>query len=332
MSTLSAARPLLEVRDLSVEFGYPQDPVPVIENISFNVCAGETLGLVGESGCGKSTTAFSILRLHTRASRSRMSGEIRLAGKDLLQVSLREMRQIRGAQIAMIPQDPMSSLNPLFSIGSQISEAVRAHRATNKSETRKDVIRSLERVRIDSPDTRIDQHPHELSGGMRQRIVGAIATSCSPQLLIADEPTTALDVTVQAQYLDVLTELQRESGLAMLFVTHDLGVVARVCDRVAVMYAGQIVETAPVHTIYREPAHWYTRALLDSMPDMHEQVTRLASIPGTPPRPGQSPSGCRFAPRCPAAQDKCRQQEPMTSEIGDQHEIRCWFPRRDSAS
>jgi oligopeptide/dipeptide ABC transporter ATP-binding protein len=318
---------LLEIRGLSVDFGSGAARVPIIEDVDLHVAKGETLGIVGESGCGKSTTAFAVLRLLDRSARARVRGQILFDGRDILQLGERDMRKLRGRHIAMIPQDPMSSLNPLFRVGDQIAEALRAHGVIGKKEIRAAAIRSLERLNIDSPATRLGQYPHELSGGMRQRVVGAIAMACSPRLLIADEPTTALDATVQAQYLDVLANLQRESGMAMMFVTHDLGVIARICNRVAVMYAGRLVECAPVRDIFETPAHWYTKALLDSMPAMDRQVSRLASIEGTPPRPTDQHAGCRFAPRCPAAQARCREQEPPVDAIDGKRAARCWFPR-----
>ena len=318
---------LLDIRDLTVEFGSGSDRVPIIEDVSLQVDAGETLGIVGESGCGKSTTAFAVLRLLDRSANARVRGRILFDGRDILQLGERDVRKLRGGQIAMIPQDPMSSLNPLFTVGSQIAEALKAHSRIARREIRAAVIRSLERLHIDAPATRLGQYPHELSGGMRQRVVGAIAMAASPRLLIADEPTTALDVTVQAQYLDVLSELQRTSNMAMLFVTHDLGVIARICDRVAVMYAGRIVESGPVGAIFGSPAHWYTQALLDSVPAADRKVTRLASIEGTPPRPGSHHSGCRFAPRCPAADPECTEREPSIAAVGALHETRCWHPR-----
>jgi peptide/nickel transport system ATP-binding protein len=221
----------------------------------------------------------------------------------------------------------MSSLNPLFTIGSQIAEALAFDgKLRNRGQMRDAVCELLARVRIDSPETRIDQYPHELSGGMRQRVVGAIAMACSPDLLLADEPTTALDVTVQAQYLDMLLDLQRESSMAILFITHDLGVIARICDRVAVMYAGRIVESGPVDEIFASPRHWYTRALLDSLPGASRTGPRLESIKGSPLRPGTLIEGCRFAPRCAAARAECREAEPGLESVGDLHDARCWFP------
>jgi len=323
------ADPLLNLRDVSVDFGMRDRRVRIVDNVNLSIPKGATVGLVGESGSGKSTVANAILGLLPKKTRSQISGSIAFDDRDLLTLSERDMRGIRGRQIAMIPQDPMSSLNPLFTIGSQIAEAIKTHQTERTRNLRDTVIRILGRVRIDSPETRIDQYPHELSGGMRQRVVGAIATACSPKLLLADEPTTALDVTVQAQYLDMLKDLQQSSAMAMLFITHDLSVIARICDRVAVMYAGHIVESAPVTAIFRNPKHWYTQALLDSVPRTKLLGSRLASISGSPLRPGTSIQGCPFAPRCPAVRDKCRVAAPALQATGDAHEVQCWFPRQN---
>ena len=315
---------LLDIRKLCVDFSRGHKWIPVVQNLSLDVRAGEVFTLVGESGSGKSTVASSIMRLMPVNSRSRISGSVLLGGRELLNLGAAEMRAVRGAEVAMIPQDPSGSLNPLFTIGNQVGEAILAH-GGNIPDLRAAVIRRLRRVRIDQPEKRIDQYPHELSGGMRQRVVGAIATACSPRLLIADEPTTALDVTVQAQYLDMLKDLQAETGLAILFITHDMGVAARLSDRLAVMYAGRIVETGPVQDVFRQPAHWYTRALLDCAPSL-ERRAALQSIPGAPPRPGSITGGCRFAPRCPAVQDRCGSREPSLDPLGNNRAVRCWFP------
>jgi oligopeptide/dipeptide ABC transporter ATP-binding protein len=324
----ASAETLLTMHDVSVDFQTGGRAVRIVDDVTLSIEKGETLGLVGESGSGKSTVANTILGLLPAKAQPRASGKIAFGKANLLALSQREMRAIRGSQIAMIPQDPMSSLNPLFTIGSQIAEALAAHRARRDGRSMRDtIIELLARVRIDSPATRIDQYPHELSGGMRQRVVGAIAMACSPRLLLADEPTTALDVTVQAQYLDLLVDLQRDSAMAVLLITHDLGVIARICDRVAVMYAGRIVESGSVAAIFRNPRHWYTRALLDSLPSTAGAGSRLASIAGSPLRAGASIRGCRFAPRCPAARDRCREREPTLEPMGDAHEARCWFPR-----
>jgi len=319
---------LLRLDSLSVDFLDRERRVRIIEDVDLTLARGETLGLVGESGSGKSTVANAILRLLPYRLRSILSGRVLFDGTDLLGLGEAALRSIRGKRIAMIPQDPVSSLNPLFTIGSQIAEALPRDAGAGRSRKarRAAVIELLRRVRIDSPELRVGQYPHELSGGMRQRVVGAIAMAGAPELLIADEPTTALDTTVQAQYLDLLAELKRATSMSMLFITHDLGVVARMADRIAVMYAGRIVECGPVRDIFRQPRHWYTQALLDSLPARADEAGRLASIEGAPPRPGQLQHGCRFAPRCPAAQARCLAEEPGQTSVGGEHSVRCWFP------
>ncbi|HEX7718291.1 MAG TPA: ABC transporter ATP-binding protein, partial [Woeseiaceae bacterium] len=247
-------------------------------------------------------------------------------GADLLSLEQKAMRRVRGDRIAMIPQDPMGALNPLFAVGAQVEEAIVAHGRARGTKPREQALELLASVRLDDPETRARQYPHEMSGGMRQRVVGAIAMAGSPDLLIADEPTTALDVTVQSQYLDMLRDLQRSRGLSILFITHDLGVVATLCDRVIVMYAGRKVEEAPVTDLFAAPRHWYTRALLDSVPPLLEDRDELAAIPGLPPRPGTIPAGCRFAPRCPNGTAQCRLEEPALTEAGESAHFRCWFP------
>jgi oligopeptide/dipeptide ABC transporter ATP-binding protein len=318
--------PLLELRDVSVDFRLRDRTLRIVDGISLVIRKGQTLGLVGESGSGKSTVVNAILRLLPKRAHARIGGSIVFGGRNLVQLPERDIRAVRGSRIAMIPQDPMSSLNPLFTVGSQIEEALATHEAVRGRSARDAIIEILGRVRIDSPETRIDQYPHELSGGMRQRVVGAIAMACAPELLLADEPTTALDVTVQAQYLDMLKDLQRDSEMAVLFITHDLGVIARICDSVAVMYAGQIVERAPVAAIFGNARHWYTRALLASVPGSEPAGGRLASIAGAPLRPGASVPGCRFASRCPAAREQCRTAAPALEATGEAHAVRCWFP------
>jgi oligopeptide/dipeptide ABC transporter ATP-binding protein len=330
----------LTLDNVSVDLYAHGEALRIVDGVSLELARGETLGLVGESGSGKSTVANAILRLLPTRTRGRVTGHIRLGETDLTSLPAPAMRAIRGRRIAMIPQDPMSSLNPLFTIGAQIAEALAAHgRNQNRSATRRAIIELLGRVRIDAPETRIDQYPHELSGGMRQRVVGAIAMACEPEFLLADEPTTALDVTVQAQYLDMLADLQRETALGMLFITHDLGVVARICTRVAVMYAGRIVESGPVERIFADAKHWYTRALLDSLPGTARGEARLPSIQGSPLRAGTTMAGCRFAPRCPAARDACRETEPAlevvdagSDQAASTHRVRCYFPSTRGAA
>ncbi|MGH7391964.1 MAG: ABC transporter ATP-binding protein [Candidatus Rokuibacteriota bacterium] len=317
--------PLLEVRDLRTWFYTRRGVVKAVDGVSFTVREGETLGLVGESGCGKSMTALSVLRLVPRPAGRIVGGEVLLDGEDLLAMSEREMRRIRGRRVSMILQDPMSSLNPVFSIGDQVAEALRIHQRLAGAGLWASARDMLRRVRIPSPDLRLRNYPHQLSGGMRQRVVGAIALSCRPRVLIADEPTTSLDVTIQAQYLRLLKELQQEMGLGLVFITHDFGIVARMCDRVAVMYAGRVVETAGVREIFNHPRHPYTRALLASVPPLESRVERLASIDGQPPPLHDLPPGCPFVPRCAHARSVCREEYPPAVAVeGDGHRAACW--------
>src|SRR5438046_1500778 len=303
-------QPLLEVTNLEthyVSFGGAR-VVKAVDEVSFTLNEGETLGIVGESGCGKTTTCLSIVGLLPPAARI-VGGHIVFAGQDLTQLSQRDMRRVRGAQIAMILQDPMASLNPLFSIYRQVAEPAYYHRAIRGGSLRRRVGELLRAVRIPSPEMRMREFPHQMSGGMRQRIVGAIALAGGPRLIIADEPTTNLDVTIQAQYLDLLKDIQRETGVALIFVTHNLGIVAKMCDRVAVMYAGKIVEQAPVRELFDDPRHPYTRALLGSVPKLGSKDP-LYAIPGQPPNLASLPSGCAFHLRCPDALPRCATDEP----------------------
>jgi len=316
--------PLIEVRGLVAELHTRQGVVRAIDGIDLEIAPGETLGLVGESGSGKTMTALALERMLPPSGRI-VSGEIRLEGTDLLALDENAMRRVRGSRIAMILQDPMSSLNPVFTVCDQIAAPMHAHRDLDEKDVLEEVRRLLERVRIPSPESRMRDYPHQLSGGMRQRVVGAIALSCQPGLLIADEPTTALDTTIQAQYLKLLEDLQREVGFAILLITHDLGVVAKLCDRVAVMYAGRIVETAPVDEIFDHPAHPYTRALLDSLPRMDVRVERLPSIEGQPPDLRLPMTGCRFAPRCAHASEQCRNEYPPQTTLSPSHRVSCWL-------
>lgn len=317
--------PLLEVRNLKTHFKLKNETVTAVDGVSFYVDKNETLGIVGESGSGKSLTSLSILRLVPRPGKI-VDGEILFEGQDLLVLSEREMRDVRGKLISMVLQDPMTSLNPVFDIGNQISESISTHFKEKRNTLVSEVIDLLRKVKIPAAEKRLSAFPHQLSGGMKQRVVGAIAIACQPRLLIADEPTTSLDVTIQAQYLQLLKELQAEYGMALIFITHDFGIVADICDRVAVMYAGQIVESASVEAIFDSPAHPYTAALLRSVPKLDQKLDRLEIIPGQPPRPGKFPKGCRFAPRCPHADQKCSQQEPPRVKLGSQHEVKCWYP------
>ncbi len=318
--------PLLELAGLSTHYVSARGTrvTRAVQDVSLTLEAGQTLGIVGESGSGKTTLALSILRLLPSGARI-VSGQLRFDGEDLLKKSAREMQHIRGKRIAMILQDPMASLNPLFTIGDQVSEPIRVHEHASRRSAWDRARRLLGSVRIAAPERRVREYPHEMSGGMRQRVVGAIAISCEPRLLIADEPTTSLDVTIQAQYLKLLRDLQREHGLALIFITHNLGIVARMCDTVAVMYAGRLVESGPVRQIFDAPAHPYTRALLESIPRLTETDGRLTAIDGQPPDPAALPEGCAFHPRCLKALDRCRVQAPPRFSVGVQHTAACWL-------
>jgi oligopeptide/dipeptide ABC transporter ATP-binding protein len=318
------ASPLLQVTDLQthyVTFGSTR-VVKAVDHISFAVNEGETLGIVGESGCGKTTTCQSIVGLLPAAARI-VGGSIVFRGEELTGKPSREMRHIRGAQIAMILQDPMASLNPLFSIYRQVAEPAYYHRAMRGRSLRERVRELLNAVRIPSPAMRMREYPHQMSGGMRQRIVGAIALSGGPGLIIADEPTTNLDVTIQAQYLDLLKDLQEQTGVAIIFVTHNLGIVARMCERLAVMYAGRIVEAGTVRELFDQPRHPYTKALLGSMPKLGNKEP-LVAIPGQPPDLASLPPGCAFHPRCPEALAGCASEEPDDVRVADGWTARCW--------
>jgi oligopeptide/dipeptide ABC transporter ATP-binding protein len=312
--------PLLSVQDLSVSIGR----APVVENLSFDLLPGEMLGLVGESGCGKTVTALSITRLLPEPPVRIAGGRIAFEGRNLLGLPPAALRAIRGDRIGMIFQEPMTSLNPVFTVGDQIAEAVLLHRPIAKSEARKRAADLLDYVGIPSPAAALDRYPHQLSGGQRQRVMIAMALACGPKLLIADEPTTALDVTVQAQILELIDRLRRDTGMGVLLITHDLGVVSEYCDRVAVMYAGRIVETAPVSELFRHPRHRYTEALMHTIPAANSPGTRLPTIPGMVPPPGARPSGCSFTPRCHASVERCPLDMP--SLVGADHKIRCWNP------
>jgi len=319
-------RPLLELDKLSAHYvtGRGTRTVRAVDEVSLTLRAGETLGVVGESGSGKTTLALTILRLLPPAARI-VSGAMRFDGEDLLAKSPTEMRHIRGKRIAMILQDPMASLNPLFTVGDQIAEGVRVHEHASRRSAWERAGGLLKAVKIPAASQRLGEYPHQMSGGMRQRIVGAIAISCEPQLLIADEPTTSLDVTIQAQYLKLLRDIQRERGLALIFITHNLGIVAHMCDNVAVMYAGRVIESGPVRTIFNAPAHPYTQALIESIPRLGGGLARLTAIEGQPPDLASLPAGCSFQPRCPKALDRCREDVPPSFDIGAAHTARCWL-------
>ena len=317
---------LLQVKDLKT-YIYGRDGarvVKAVDGVSFELKRGETLGIIGESGCGKSMTAGSIMRVLPSAARI-VGGEIYFNGENLLDKSEGEMRRIRGEQMSMILQDPMVSLDPLFSVGSQLAEPLRKHRGLSGTALTTRMTELLSSMSIPSPELRLKQFPHQMSGGMLQRIVGAIAISCDPQLLIADEPTTALDPTVQAQFLDLLETLRDRKSLSLIVVTHDFGVAARLCDRVMVMYAGRIVEMGPIRQIFDAPRHPYTKALLGSIPDATEfGAGRLKSIEGQPPDLGSLPPGCPFAPRCPEVAERCRREYPAEFRAGPEQVASCW--------
>ena len=315
---------ILDVRDLQTHFFLRRGVVKAVDGVSFSLRRGEVLGLVGESGCGKSLTALSIMRLLPKGGARTIHGQVLLNGEDLLTRTAREMREIRGRKISMVLQDPQTSLNPVFTIGEQLREAIFRRIGARKSDARQEAIEALRRVDISAPEQRIGQFPHQMSGGMKQRVVGAISISGSPEVLIADEPTTALDVTIQLQYLKLLKRLQRETGMAILFITHDFGVVARMCDRVAVMYAGRIVECGPVAEVFDNPSHPYTQALIASVPKMTGSTTRLYTIEGQPPSLMDLPVGCRFAPRCPHVEERCENSYPPSFTVGAAHTVDCW--------
>ncbi|MGE0102112.1 MAG: ABC transporter ATP-binding protein [Blastocatellales bacterium] len=317
---------LLEVRNLSTRFSTPKGDVRAVDDVSFSIDQGETLSLVGESGCGKSVTALSIMRLVSHPGRI-AGGEIVFDGRNLLELDEDRMRAVRGDDIAMIFQDPMTSLNPVFTVGEQIAEAIRLHRKVSSREAWEMAVEGMRDVAIPAPELRAKSYPHEMSGGMRQRVMIAMALACDPRLLIADEPTTALDVTIQAQILDLLVELQERRNLALLLITHDLGVVAETSHRVAVMYAGQIIEKAPVGEIFASPRHPYTEGLLRAVPRIDESESerrsRLQTIEGVVPNPLEMPSGCRFAPRCRHAAEICRSAPVELEQTGPGHLSRC---------
>jgi len=310
--------PLLSVRDLSTSFG----SATVVDKVSFDLNAGDVLGIVGESGSGKSVTALSIMRLISHPGRI-SSGSVTFDGEDLLAKSEAEMRKIRGARISMIFQEPMTSLNPVFTIGDQIMETLRQHQGLDRAAARRRAIDLLKLVEIPSAERRVDEYPHQMSGGMRQRVMIAIALACEPQLLIADEPTTALDVTIQAQILDLLRGLQREMGMAVVLITHDLGVVAEFVQRVIVMYAGRVAEHGPVGSLFYNAKHPYTEGLLASVPQLDHVVDRLPAIEGSIPSPHEFPSGCRFHPRCLYAKEPCAIIQPKLIELEPTHLAAC---------
>ncbi|MFM8559324.1 MAG: ABC transporter ATP-binding protein [bacterium] len=316
--------PLLEVRDLQTHFFTDDGLVRAVDGVSYALAPGETLAVVGESGSGKSVTSLSIQRLVPDPPGRIVGGSIRFKGRELLTLSDSEMRAVRGKEISMIFQEPMTSLNPVHTCGDQIAEVVRLHEGLDRAAARERAIEMLRLVGIPAPEVRVDEFPHQMSGGMLQRVMIALALACRPALLIADEPTTALDVTIQAQILELLQRLRRELGMAVLLITHDLGVVAETADRVSVMYAGQVVEYSTVRETFRTPRHPYTAGLLASLPKLGEESDRLRVIPGQVPDPARFPSGCRFHPRCPVALDRCRREAPELRDLGNGHLVRCF--------
>ncbi len=316
---------LLDVRDLRVQFETLEGIVHAVNGVSFSVRPGQTLGIVGESGCGKSVSVLSVMRLVPQPPGRILSGQVVFDGRDLLRLSPTEMQQVRGKDISMIFQDPMTSLNPVLTIGRQIGETMMVHKGLDEKQARQASLELLEQVGIPNPAMRLDDYPHHFSGGMRQRVMIAMALSCKPRLLIADEPTTALDVTIQVQILDLVKQLRDQLGMAVIWISHDLAVIAEIADRVAVMYSGYLVEEADVFELYRQPLHPYTLALLHSLPRMDTgELDKLASIPGSPPDTTRLPPGCPFAPRCTCAIPRCRTENPPLVEVSPDHRSACW--------
>jgi oligopeptide transport system ATP-binding protein len=320
-----ADRPLLEVKNLKTHFFTPDGVVKAVNGVSYTLDDGESLGLVGESGCGKSVSALSLMRLIPTPPGRIVEGEVILDGRDLLKLSDEDIRRVRGNDVAMIFQDPMTSLNPVLTIGRQISEALELHKSMNRSQARERTIELLELVGIPSARSRVDDYPHQFSGGMRQRVMIAMALSCEPKILLADEPTTALDVTIQAQILDLIKRLRSELGMAVVLITHDLGVVAGIADKICVMYSGYIVESAPAGDLFANPRHPYTLGLLRSIPRIDEpRREKLIPIEGLPPDLIDAPPGCPFQPRCVYAVDRCREENPSLEPVSRGHMIACW--------
>ncbi len=315
---------LLEINELRTHFFTENGVVPSVDGVTFQVKRGETVAIVGESGCGKSVTSLSIMGLVDKPGKV-TGGSIFFEGKDLVKASKRDMQHIRGNEISMIFQEPLTSLNPVFTVGFQVAEAIKLHQKVGREEAKQRTIELLKKVGIPRAEKVYSSFPHSLSGGMRQRVMIAMALSCNPKLLIADEPTTALDVTIQAQILHLMRELIREQGTAIILITHDLGVVAEMVDRVIVMYAGQVVEQTDVFTLFKQPKHPYTKGLLNSTPKIHELKDELNSIEGTVPTPANMPKGCRFHLRCPFVMEKCIDIEPPLDEISQSHQVRCWL-------
>ncbi|WNB91597.1 ABC transporter ATP-binding protein [Bacillus sp. NEB1478] len=316
--------PVLEVKNLRTSFLTDDGEIPAVDGVDFHVNPGEVLGIVGESGCGKSVTSLSVMGL-VPTPPGKIEGEILFKGENLASAPEKRMRQIRGNEIGMIFQEPMTSLNPVFTIGDQLIEALRIHRKWSKKEAWGKAVEMLKLVGLPRADELVREYPHQLSGGMRQRVMIAMAMICEPELLIADEPTTALDVTIQAQILDLMKRLNKETDTAIMMITHDLGVVAEMCERVVVMYSGKVVEEGDVKTIFQNPKHPYTVGLIKSVPDMREKVGRLYSIPGNVPKPGTIQTGCSFAPRCEHAGTRCISETPQLKTHDGNHQVRCWL-------
>jgi peptide/nickel transport system ATP-binding protein len=319
------SKPVLEVKQLNTSFFTDSGVIPAVDNVSFHINEGEILGIVGESGCGKSVTSLSIMGLVPKPPGKIVSGEILLNGEDLTKVSEKRMRQVRGNDVAMIFQEPMTSLNPVYTIGNQLIEAIRLHQRMAKKKARERAVEIMKLVGLPRAEELINEYPHQLSGGMRQRVMIAMSMVCEPKLLIADEPTTALDVTIQAQILRLMKKLNEDYQTAIMLITHDLGVVAEVCERVVVMYAGKIVEEGDVHSIYKNPKHPYTIGLIKSVPDVKKKVDHLYSIPGNVPKPGSIKQGCAFAARCEYATDRCFTETPQLLSAGDGQHVRCFL-------
>ncbi len=319
-------QPLLRVNNLTTQLDTAKGCFDAVAGVSFELAAGETIALVGESGCGKSLTALSIMGLLPSPPAKVTAGEVLFQGQDLLQKSEHEMRLVRGKEIAMVFQEPMTALNPLLRIGDQLSEGIRLHEGIGRAEATQRALEMLQLVGISDPQRRLREYPHQLSGGMRQRVMIAMALACNPKLLLADEPTTALDVTIQAQILHLMHDLQKRLGTAIIIITHDMGVVAAMAQRVLVMYLGRVVENAPVREVFRQPLHPYTQGLLGSIPKGKEGSRRLAQIKGMVPHPTQRPSGCAFSDRCPYAQVRCSGEEPPLSVLPDGRQVACWYP------
>ncbi|MFV8828101.1 ABC transporter ATP-binding protein [Alkalihalobacterium sp. APHAB7] len=316
---------VLELDRLQTHFFTDAGEIPAVDDVSIKIHKGEVVGIVGESGCGKSVTSLSVMKLVPNPPGKIVGGKILFKDEDLVKATHRRMRKIRGNEIAMIFQEPMTSLNPLFTIGDQLMEAIRNHNKLSKKKAREKAIDMLKVVGIPRADEIVDEYPHQLSGGMRQRVMIAMAMSCDPEVLIADEPTTALDVTIQAQILDLMRKLNKEHGTAIMMITHDLGVVAEICDRVVVMYSGKVVEEGDVRTILKQPQHPYTKGLIRSLPKIHQKEERLYSIPGTVPKPGSVKRGCRFAPRCESSFSRCYEEDPELLSLREGHQCRCFL-------